>query len=76
MSTSSVYRTYRTNAEYCLRIARMEGDPHHKPFWLTLAQSWLRLAEHSARGIDGHDLRPRACAPPRGPGAASPDRRM
>ena len=24
-------------------------DERDKPFWLTLAQSWLRLAEHAAR---------------------------
>jgi hypothetical protein len=25
------------------------GSDHDKPFWLNLAQSWLQLAEHSAR---------------------------
>ncbi len=39
--------TYRTNAEECLRIAATQ-DQHDKPFWLVLAQSWLRLAEQAA----------------------------
>jgi uncharacterized alpha-E superfamily protein len=46
MSSSSLYRT---NAEHCLRMARTARDDLTKPFWLTLAQSWLHLAEHSAR---------------------------
>ena len=46
MSSSSAYRT---NAEDCLRMARTAPDERDRPFWLTLALSWLRLAEHSAR---------------------------
>ena len=41
---------YRTNAEECLRRARSAADDSDKPFWLSLAQSWLHLAEHSTRG--------------------------
>jgi hypothetical protein len=41
MSTSE----YRTIAEDCLRHA--DADERDKPLWLTLAQSWLRLAEHA-----------------------------
>jgi hypothetical protein len=41
---------YRMNAEECLRIARTAHDD--RPFWLSLAQSWLDLAEHSARAAD------------------------
>jgi hypothetical protein len=40
---------YRANAEDCLRMARMTQDPRDRPFWLALAQSWLQLAEQSAR---------------------------
>ncbi len=40
---------YRSNAEDCLRMAQTADNEHDKPFWLTLAQSWLQLAEHSAR---------------------------
>ena len=36
---------YRTMAEDCLRHA--DADERDKPLWLTLAQSWLRLAEHA-----------------------------
>jgi hypothetical protein len=38
---------YRGNAEDCLRMAA--EDDRDKPLWVTLAQSWLRLAEHAAR---------------------------
>ena len=40
---------YRTNAEDCLRHARADRNEHDKPLWVTLAQSWLRLAEHADR---------------------------
>jgi len=40
---------YRSNAEDCLRMAAAARDERDKPFWLTLAQSWLQLAEHAAR---------------------------
>jgi len=43
---------YRSNAQDCLRMAREAADERDKPFWLTLAQSWLRLAEHAAREGD------------------------
>jgi hypothetical protein len=46
MSSKSVYRS---NAENCLRMAQTIGGDRDKPFWLNLAQSWLQLAEHSAR---------------------------
>ena len=50
---------YRNNAEDCLRMAQAAVDESDKPFWLTLAQSWLRLAEHAARGGDEADTRER-----------------
>ncbi|HEY5064360.1 MAG TPA: hypothetical protein VIJ04_05955 [Xanthobacteraceae bacterium] len=39
-------------------MARLSDDDTDKALWLTLAQSWVRLAEHSERGpslvaIDG-----------------------
>lgn len=46
MSSSNAYRI---NAEDCLRMAAAAQDKRDKPFWLALAQSWLHLAEHSAR---------------------------
>jgi hypothetical protein len=48
-------KTYRNNAEDCLRIARAAHSEHDRPFWLSLAQSWLELAEHSARSEDDAD---------------------
>jgi hypothetical protein len=40
-------RAYRENAEHCLRMAQNTPDESERPFWLSLAQSWLHLAEHS-----------------------------
>lgn len=40
---------YRTNAEDCLRLAQADQNEQDKPLWVTLAQSWLRLAEHADR---------------------------
>jgi putative IMPACT (imprinted ancient) family translation regulator len=40
---------YRANAENCLRQASTDRNEHDKPLWITLAQSWLRLAEHADR---------------------------
>ena len=56
---------YRSNAEACLRMAASVQDERDKPFWLVLAQSWLRLAEHAAArddddiSCDGAEYRPR-----------------
>jgi hypothetical protein len=47
MTSTSVYRS---NAEECLRMANAAQDSRDRPLWVTLAQSWLRLAELSARG--------------------------
>ena len=41
---------YRNNAEDCLRMAQAAVNDGDRPFWLTLAQSWLRLAERATRG--------------------------
>ncbi len=46
MSSNNIYRS---NAEDCLRMAQTALNDGDRPFWLTLAQSWLRLAEHAAR---------------------------
>jgi ribosomal protein L39E len=40
---------YRLHAENCLRMAKGAQDERDVPLWVTLAQSWLRLAEHSDR---------------------------
>ena len=48
---------YRSNAEDCLRMARTAVNDGDRPFWLTLAQSWLRLAERAARGSREMDPR-------------------
>jgi hypothetical protein len=48
---------YRANAETCLRLASEGGSEWDKPLWLTLAQSWLQLAEHAGpvNDVDGDD---------------------
>ena len=40
---------YRSNAEDCLRRAEKATDKRDAPLWATMAQSWLRLAEHADR---------------------------
>jgi hypothetical protein len=38
---------YRNNAEDCMRMASLARDEGDRPLWVTMAQSWLRLAEHA-----------------------------
>ena len=40
---------YRVNAEDCLRMAKSASEERDRPLWATMAQSWLRLAEHADR---------------------------
>lgn len=40
---------HRKCAEACVAMARRSEDDSDKALWLTLAQSWVRLAEHAAR---------------------------
>ena len=40
---------YRVNAEDCLRMAKQASEERDRPLWATMAQSWLRLAEHADR---------------------------
>ena len=54
MSSNNIYRS---NAEDCLRMAQTAANDGVRPFWLTLAQSWLRLAERGARGGSETDTR-------------------
>jgi len=47
MGTTANHRRY---AEECIAMARRSEHESDKALWLTLAQSWVRLAEHVARG--------------------------
>jgi hypothetical protein len=40
---------HRKCAEECVAMARLADADGDKALWLTLAQSWVRLAEHVAR---------------------------
>jgi hypothetical protein len=40
---------HRRCAEECVAMARRAEDDQDKALWLTLAQSWVRLAEHVER---------------------------
>jgi hypothetical protein len=56
---------YRANAEDCMRMASVASDERDKPLWLTMAQSWLRLAElfeqeSAGRGENGAQPSPAA----------------
>jgi hypothetical protein len=44
----STIESYRAHAEDCLRQANADRE-RDKSLWLTLAQSWLQLAEHADR---------------------------
>ena len=46
MGTTLEHRRY---AEECVAMARRSEDDQDKMLWLTLAQSWVRLAEHVER---------------------------
>jgi hypothetical protein len=55
---------YRDIAQDCLRMAVIAEDDRDRPLWVTMAQSWIQLAEHVARlnlanehehGADGND---------------------
>jgi hypothetical protein len=49
MGTIQDHRKY---AEECVAMARQSEAQSDKALWLTLAQSWVRLAEHVARVAD------------------------
>jgi hypothetical protein len=40
---------HRKCAEECVAMARLAEDRGDKALWLTLAQSWVRLAEDAAQ---------------------------
>jgi hypothetical protein len=46
---------YRTQAEDCLRMAETQ-DEQDRSLWVTLAQSWLRLAEDADRIKSGQPV--------------------
>lgn len=39
----------RSEADDCLRRADIDSNENDKPLWVTLAQSWLQLAEDADR---------------------------
>jgi hypothetical protein len=45
---------HRKCAEECIAMARAADDDGDKALWVTLAQSWVRLAEHVARTGAAH----------------------
>jgi len=42
---------HRRCAEECVAMAQLSQADGDKVLWLTLAQSWVRLAEHVERGL-------------------------
>lgn len=36
-------------ADDCLRLAEIDSNENDRPLWVTLAQSWLQLAEDADR---------------------------
>jgi hypothetical protein len=43
-----ISQDHRRYAQECVAMAQASEDTADKALWLTLAQSWLRLAEHVA----------------------------
>ena len=43
---------HRRYAEECVAMARQSQGQSDKALWLTLAQSWVRLAEHVAHAAE------------------------
>jgi len=48
MGTENDHRRY---AEQCVAMAQQSEDDSDKALWLTLAQSWVRLAEHAEHSL-------------------------
>jgi hypothetical protein len=46
---------YRDIAQDCLRMAVIAEDERDRPLWVTMAQSWIQLAEHVSRLNIGSD---------------------
>jgi hypothetical protein len=42
-------KEYRVIAQDCLRMAAGAEDERDRPLWVTMAQSWIQLAEHVSR---------------------------
>ena len=49
MGNMSSTNEYRVIAEDCIRMASTAQDERDRPLWVTMAQSWLRLAEDADR---------------------------
>jgi hypothetical protein len=49
-------RDHRRFAEECIAMAHASEDPNDKALWITLAQSWVRLAEHAAHMSASGDI--------------------
>ena len=47
---------HRRYAERCVAMAQRAEDDQDKALWLTLAQSWVRLAEHVERSTTETEL--------------------
>jgi hypothetical protein len=47
----------RSEADVCLRRADIDSNEHDRPLWVTLAQSWLQLAEEADRIRITNDVR-------------------
>ena len=56
VSSMDTIELYRAEADVCLRRADIDNEID-KPLWVTLAQSWLQLAEHADRVRISTDMR-------------------
>jgi hypothetical protein len=56
MGVMGTTRDHRKHAEECVAMARLADAESDKALWLTLAQSWVRLAEHIEARADAPEL--------------------
>jgi hypothetical protein len=49
---------HRKCAEECFAMAQLSRDGSDKALWLTLAQSWMSLAEYRERAVLGGEAEP------------------
>jgi len=48
---------HRKCAEDCFAMAQLSRDEGDKALWLTLAQSWVSLAEYRERAVPGAEAK-------------------
>jgi hypothetical protein len=64
---------YRANAMACANFAERISDPRRRVLLLSMAEAWLRLADHAERRASRERASLRDKAPPIGPPPKPPE---